>query len=152
MRNILFLGVIMIGSVCCSTHSAQTQFGTEFEATDVITVEQLVASLEESETVSDVVVKGTVVDVCKVKGCWMTLQRDSGDAVRVTFKDYGFFVPKDIHERTVLMKGKGEIVITPVEELQHYAEDDGQSKEEIAKITEPKQEFVFEAEGVVLVD
>jgi hypothetical protein len=39
---------------------------------------------------------------------------------------------------------------TTVEELKHFAEDDGKSKEEIEKITEPKIEMVFEASGVKL--
>lgn len=152
MRKLLFLALLITGAMACSTQSAQTQFGAEFEATDVVSVDELVTSLETAEVVSDVVIKGKVVDVCKVKGCWMTLEREAGDAVRVTFKDYGFFVPKDIHDREVIMKGKGEVVITSVEDLQHFAEDEGQSEEEIAEITEPKQEYVFEAEGVVLLD
>jgi hypothetical protein len=37
-----------------------------------------------------------------------------------------------------------------VEDLRHYAEDEGKSKEEIAKITEPLVELAFEAEGVII--
>lgn len=38
--------------------------------------------------------EGVVSTVCQEKGCWMVLK--SGDrSVRVTFKDYGFFVPLD---------------------------------------------------------
>ncbi|MEK6374211.1 MAG: DUF4920 domain-containing protein [Acidobacteriota bacterium] len=37
-----------------------------------------------------VVVEGVVSTVCTNMGCWMQL-----DTVRVTFKDYGFFVPTD---------------------------------------------------------
>jgi hypothetical protein len=39
---------------------------------------------------------------------------------------------------------------TSVAELQHYAEDAGKSKEEIAKITEPKLELTFVADGVIV--
>lgn len=39
-------------------------------------------------------IEGQIQDVCSKKGCWMVLQ-DGEATARVTFKDYGFFVPKD---------------------------------------------------------
>ena len=48
------------------------------------------------------------------------------------------------------MEGKAFREITPVDELQHLAEDGGASKEEIAKITEPKEELKCMASGVML--
>lgn len=43
-----------------------------------------------------VVVEGIVRKSCAQKGCWMELApADGTSAVRVTFKDYGFFVPLD---------------------------------------------------------
>ena len=42
--------------------------------------------------------------------------------------------------------------VTPVDELRHYAEDEGMSKEEIAAITEPKEELKFMASGVLLLN
>ena len=37
-----------------------------------------------------------------------------------------------------------------VADLKHYAEDAGKSEDEIAKITEPKIEYAFEANGVLI--
>ena len=59
-------------------------------------------------------------------------------------------MPLDAQGKEVILEGKAFVQITPVEELQHYAEDAGKSKEEIAKITAPKKEFSFEANGVLL--
>ena len=43
-----------------------------------------------------VIVEGKVDKVCQVKGCWLELMpADEARGVRVKFKDYGFFVPKD---------------------------------------------------------
>jgi hypothetical protein len=50
----------------------------------------------------------------------------------------------------VILNGKAFVKITTVAELQHYAEDAGKSKEEVAKITSAKKEFAFEADGVLL--
>jgi hypothetical protein len=95
-------------------------------------------------------VKAPVTAVCQVKGCWMTLQNPGGEDVRITFKDYAFFVPKDSKGKTAIIHGTASMDTTSVEELKHFAEDDGKSKEEIEKITEPKIEMVFEASGVKL--
>lgn len=70
----------------------------------------------------------------------------------VKFKDYAYFMPKDLPGGQVVMKGKAYIEETSVDELRHYAEDDGKSPDEIAKIIEPKRELKFMADGVVVLD
>jgi hypothetical protein len=52
--------------------------------------------------------------------------------------------------KEVILEGKAFVQITSVEELQHYAEDAGKNKEEIAAIVAPKKEFAFEATDVLL--
>ena len=47
----------------------------------------------------------TAKDVCKKKGCWMKVEKSDGTLMRVTFKDYGFFVPKDIAGKNVIIEG-----------------------------------------------
>ena len=95
-------------------------------------------------------VEGTVESVCKVKGCWMKVTTGDGQTMRVSFKDYGFFVPKDIVGKKVVMQGVAKQSVTAVDELRHYAEDAGKSKEEIAKITEPEKALTFVADGVIV--
>lgn len=92
--------------------------------------------------------KGTVAEVCTKKGCWMTLQAGNVQPVRVTFKDYGFFVPKDIAGKEVALFGEMQKEILSVEDQKHLAEDAGKSAAEIAKITKPLDEFSIVAEGV----
>ena len=96
-------------------------------------------------------VKGTVRDVCQNKGCWMNIN-DGQDAAQVfvQFKDYGFFMPKDIAGREVIIEGYAYKDVTSVEDLRHFAGDKGKSKEEIEAITEPKEELKFMASGVLL--
>ena len=50
--------------------------------------------------------EGKVRKACEKKGCWMELAPDAkGPGVRVTFKDYGFFVPLDSAGRTAKVEG-----------------------------------------------
>ena len=98
----------------------------------------------------DAKVTGKVVEVCTSKGCWMKLENANGESTRVTFKDYAFFMPKNIVGKQVVLEGISKLKTTSVAELQHFATDAGKSKEEIAKITIPKTEITFEAEGVLV--
>ncbi|MFZ6666273.1 DUF4920 domain-containing protein [Peijinzhouia sedimentorum] len=112
-------------------------------------VNTLLASVENEEELN-AKVSGTILEVCQAKGCWMTLQLDNGETMRVTFKDYGFFVPKDAAGKTVIMDGIAKVDVTDVETLRHYAEDAGKTQEEIDAITEAKKGLSFEASGVII--
>jgi hypothetical protein len=59
-------------------------------------------------------------------------------------------MPLDSKDSEVIVNGKAFVKETSVKELQHYAEDAGKTKEEIALITESKVEFAFEADGVLI--
>lgn len=61
-------------------------------------------------------------------------------------------MPKDISGKQVIMQGEAYYQTTSVEELKHYAEDEGLTKEAIASITQPKKELKFMASGVILLD
>ena len=95
-------------------------------------------------------VTGKVVEVCQEKGCWMKIERPNGEAMMVKFKDYGFFMPKDIVGKEVVIDGTASVKETSVKQLQHYAKDAGKSKEEIAKIKKPKKDVQFVASGVLV--
>ncbi len=96
---------------------------------------------------------GKVVEVCQTRGCWMNIEIGNGELMRVTFKDYGFFVPTDsamIVGQQVIMQGLAQFETVSVEDLKHYAEDAGESKEYIDAITEPENSLTFEATGVLV--
>lgn len=135
----------------CSTAQMSEDgfFGESFSPEKPIGVEELKTSLVSNDKV-DAVVKGKVESVCQKKGCWMNIVSDSGESVFVKFKDYGFFMPLDLAGKEVVMNGYALKEVTSVEELQHYAEDEGLSKEEIEKIQSPKEEYKFMASGVFL--
>ncbi len=124
-------------------------FGELISAEGAEDVNSLLASVDNDEELN-AKVSGTIVEVCQSKGCWMTLQLDNGETMRVTFKDYGFFVPKDAAGKTVIIDGIAKVAVTDVETLRHYAEDAGKTQEEIDAITEAKKGLSFEASGVII--
>jgi len=133
-----------------ATYTGQ-KFGEEVKPGDVKPAAKMEAAMGDKKA-ADMKIEGKVVDVCKKKGCWMTLQMPNGDPMRVTFKDYAFFMPMDIVGKNVVLDGIAKKQTISVETLRHYAEDAKKSPEEIAKITDPKKELAFEAKGVVILD
>lgn len=98
-------------------------FGKSVDPEGSVSVETLVRVV--SEQPLSVKVKGIVLEVCQMKGCWMTLATDNGQNVRVTFKNYGFFVPKDISGKEVVLEGVAEVEMLSEADAKHYADDAG---------------------------
>jgi len=146
MKNLLAL---LLCLTLAFQAQAQEKFGKKINEKSAIEVSQLPVKMGDKESMNTKVT-GTVESVCQAKGCWMKLKMDNGETMRVTFKDYGFFVPKDIAGKTVVVEGLAQKKTTPVSELRHYAEDAGKSKAEIAQITDPKDELAFVANGVIV--
>jgi starvation-inducible outer membrane lipoprotein len=92
---------------------------------------------------------GTVKKVCQSSGCWFELAQGT-QAVRITMKDYGFTVPKDILNKKVTVVGVMESKELPVKAVKHYMKDEGRPQAEIDKVTEPQKTFEFVANGVAL--
>lgn len=92
--------------------------------------------------------EGEVVSVCQMKGCWMRVDMPGEETVMVRFKDYGFFVPKDIAGKRVLVEGKAFVSEVGEDERRHMAEDAGEPDSLIAKITGSEMQKGFEASGV----
>ena len=130
---------------------AYASFGDEIKADNALTIQQM-AEKYKTLKVGDTIqakVSASINEVCSKKGCWMKLDLGNDQEIRVTFKDYGFFMPLNA-EGDVIINGKAFITETSVEDLRHYAEDAGKSKEEIDAITETERTFAFEADGVLL--
>lgn len=81
-----------------------------------------------------------VAKVCQKKGCFFVATEGAASA-RVTFADYGFFVPTDSAGKQVTLVGKRDRVELSPERAAHYAEDLG---EEVAPNAEPPSAPVFE--------
>lgn len=153
-NTLLALFTIALISACSApaADSNSNHFGETITKNGSISYDDLLTKLTSVDSM-DTKVTGTVSAVCQKKGCWMTIVSDESDQeMRVKFKDYGFFVPMDISGKKVVFEGKAFRDITSVDDLRHYAEDEGLSKEEIEAITEPEEAYNFLASGVLLLD
>jgi hypothetical protein len=130
---------------------AYASFGEKIVADNALSTERMAMqykSMKIGDTI-DAKMSGKINEVCSTKGCWMRLDLGNDKEVMVRFKDYGFFMPLNA-EGEVIINGKAFIDEMSVNDLRHYAEDAGKSKEEIEAITETKITYSFLADGVLL--
>ena len=100
---------------------------------------------------ASVTVVADISNVCEKKGCWMEITDENGkNPVRVTFKDYAFFIPRNAKGHQTVVSGQSKLITRDVEYLRHIAEDQGKSPEEIAKITEPVKQLEIIADKVYI--
>jgi hypothetical protein len=164
MKKIVFI-VSILALVSCKNEGNQAtpapateemavqyqSFGSKINDNEVLTAAEMAEKYKNLTPGDTVNVKfaSTVKEVCQKKGCWMNLEMGEAETM-VRFKDYGFFMPKDIAGQEVIVAGKAYVEEMSVEDQRHYAADGGKSAEEIAAITEPKRTLAFEAEGVLI--
>jgi hypothetical protein len=146
-KYLLLLAVTaLLGNTC----EARKAYGKSFKVAAVQTPEQLTTKLESKTTIPNVVVKGTIAQVCQAEGCWMKLKNTAGDDMLVKFKDHSFLIPKDLAGRPTVVYGTATKKTISVAERKHMAEDAGASTAEIEAITTPKVEVRIEATGIVV--
>ena len=145
----LLLSLLIFILVACNSKT-YTSFGVEISDQPTHSF-NTIYDLAQNGEVNNIVLEGEITQTCAKKGCWMDVKVSEQDTLMVRFKDYGFFVPKEGVEglRTVV-KGKAKMDTISVEMLRHYAEDAGDSEEEILKIMEPKYVLEFIADGVLI--
>ena len=95
-----------------------------------------------------VLVEGVIAQACTRKGCWIELVPAAGKpGMRVTFKDYGFFVPLDSKGMAARAEGVTKVKTLSKKEADHLAEEG-------AKLTRnadgTAREVSFVANGVEL--
>ena len=147
MRNIA-MGLMMLGALIPSDGAVADSgnYGEPVTGQEVVGLSKLLASYSDYRD-RDVVLEGRVEKVCRKKGCWMVLQEGERE-IRVTFKDYGFFVPAELEGTTIRARGRVIEKVVPVSELRHYLEDEGRPEEEIRAVKEPRRTYRFVAAGV----
>jgi len=150
MKNI-FLILFITPLISLSQSNKLTEslnfYGEKISTDNVIDYDTFI---ENSKIVSKSKIEGTILSSCPKKGCWMQVKIDS-DTIQVTFKDYGFFVPKTgLENKKTILEGYPKQDTISIKMLKHFAEDAGKSQKEIDKITKPEYKISFIADGVII--
>ena len=65
-------------------------------------------------------IHGRITEVCQKRGCWAVIREDD-EQVRVRFKDYGFFLPKDCAGAKAYAQGSVAVGTPPASEVSFTA-------------------------------
>ena len=161
MKNIYCIVLILCAFVSCKQNdgmstiidkNAYLSFGEGFSLKTVLQPNELFNSykkLKPNDTLQ-LQFQGNSKAVCQKKGCWMTMALPENKEVFVKFKDYGFFVPTNSQNSDMIVSGKAFVSVESVDELKHYAKDEGKNQAEIDLITQPKTTYSFLADGVLI--
>jgi hypothetical protein len=166
MKKIIYISFLSIGLISCQGNMSNENvseevieepavsyavFGEEITAEGIVSYEEFKSKLEASDTVK-VKLAGNIDKTCTVKGCWMKVKvAENEEPMHITFKDYGFFVPKEgMENKATVFEGIAYMDTISVDMLRHYAEDEGLGLEEIEAIKEPEITVTFEASGVLI--
>ncbi len=93
--------------------------GAPLTGAPVVTLAAILAN-PQSFANRTVTVEGKIKQCCTRKGCWMELTAPkAANTVRVTFKDYGFFVPTNSKGMRVRAEGKVTVTTLSAEDVAH---------------------------------
>ena len=157
MKKLIFaLGILVIAFAPAASTAQQgkvTNVGEPLSQKAVLSTEAAAAmyqKLGKKDTLTTAF-KAKVKEVCQMKGCWVKLELSPEETVLVEFKDYGFFVPKDIAGSEMWVEGKAYINELSEGEHRHLARDAGASEKEIKAIKGTRKMPGFEASGVRII-
>lgn len=143
--GLLFLLVLLVGMTAMARQKSDRHFGEAFTDAKVVALDEVISNVEKYAG-KQVKVEGEIKDVCQAKGCWLVVT-DGERAMRVSFKDYGFFVPKDAAGKRVVLEGKVEKKIISEMHAQHLAQE-SKEKKDPSTIKGPQEVITMVATGV----
>ena len=146
LRQVEFtvVGALLAGGLPLAFGEEEVRRGGEIGDSPVVDLREALRDPQAHEG-RTVVVVGKVDKVCQVKGCWMELMPEGESrGVRVTFEDYGFFVPKDSQGRLARLEGKFVSQVLSKREVDHLV-GEGATLARAADGTAPGYSFVARA-------
>lgn len=150
MKKLLtILAIAFAVNTAQAQEGKETYYGKKFETGRTMDVAQFSDAIKNTDKLANIRVKGAISQVCQSAGCWVRLQNPSGGDVFVKFKDH-FTIPMDLAGATATVYGTASKKTVSVADQRHFAEDAGKSAEEIAKITQPKDEIRIDATGILI--
>lgn len=146
-RNYVLLSAILllIGAPSLAAKESGKHFGAAFTSAKKVKLADALSNVDKYAG-KPIKIEGEIRDVCQMKGCWLVVT-DGENHMRVTFKDYGFFVPKESTGKKVVLEGVVEKKTITEDHARHLAEE---SKDKIdpETIKGPQQVVTLVATGV----
>ena len=127
MKRITLVATLLLATIAFAGETISRGAAIDKDAQAVPLKTVLASPAEYTKT--PVVVEGIITNACERKGCWMQLKPVDGEQnVRVTFKDYGFFVPLDAKGMKARAEGVTTVKKLSKQEADHLEEEGAKLK------------------------
>ncbi len=147
--GILFLGLSL--QSCSSSKEGLKHYGpSAVDTNKAISMAEMVKQFNENPQANTFTFYAPIVNVCQSAGCWVNVQKADGDLMRIRFKDHFGIPPKTQTGNVAYFHGVAYYDTISVALQKHFLEDGHAPQSEIDKITEPKIELNFQADGVLI--
>ena len=145
----LCIAMLTLSLTAFGYQKAAKHFGEPFTDAKTVALGEVISNVEKYSGKA-LKVEGKVEGVCQERGCWLVV-RDGKSEMRVTFKDYSFFVPKDSAGKRVTLEGLVVKKTISEDHAKHYAEESG-GKVDPSTIKGPQDVITMVATGVSIQD
>jgi hypothetical protein len=144
---------MVIISSCGTSGGEVTQYGEDLTLSETTSVSAILAE-PEAYIGQQVLVEGTVVDVCEKRGCWLAIAGDGdGEQIRVKVEDGVIVFPMDARGLQARVEGVVEKLEFTMEETleraRHQAEEHG-TEFDPSKVTGPETIYQLKGLGAVI--
>ena len=121
-------------------------FGNAIDVKEFDESVPLAEAIDKTDQKSEMIITAKVNKVCKKNGCFF-IAVDDDNSARVTFKDYGFFIPTNSTGKQVVFKGILTEKKINKEQAIHYAKD---LDEDTSNIEATKKEYSIVATSIMI--
>jgi hypothetical protein len=149
----VFIIVSFLFSSCLNSGKSYKSYGPKaVDSLTSIDLNDMLQQFEQNPEKLEFTFTAPIVEVCQAAGCWVTVKKESGELLRVRFKDH-FLIPKNTRVGSIAyFHGQAYWDTISVDLQKHFAEDSKMNQAEINKIKAPKFELNFEADGALVED
>lgn len=152
--RMLFSAILTLGlglQSCSSTKEGFKHYGPEaVDKSKAISMADMVKQFNQNPQADTFTFYAPIVNVCQSAGCWVNVKKEDGDLMRIRFKDHFGIPPKTQTGNVAYFHGVAYYDTISVALQKHFLEDGHAPQSEIDKITEPKIELNFQADGVLI--
>lgn len=155
MSRLLTVALLVLVLGVSISSAAEEHFGKKLTQKKITKISDILKEPKKYEG-KKVVVKGTVVDVCQKRGCWIFVASDvKFQKMRMQVEDGVIVFPMSVRGKTAMVEGT--VVVEELdkeealEKAKHHAEEKGE-KFDPASVKYPAVEVLLEATGAVVTD
>lgn len=150
MRNIIFvcLFIFTISSLAAFAGDGK-QYGKKLTLKKTTKVSEVLANPEKFVG-KKVLIKGTIVDVCKKRGCWMDISSNKEfEKIKVKVDDGVIVFPLTAKGKTAKVEGEVYAITSAVEECSNKEEHSGEEHGEECEHSKTKSEkTIYQIKGL----